>query len=253
MYPLFTGCGQGSTLENKAVCIFINNDSLAYYYGNSGNMQELRQGRINDTVFTAQIVESIKKHLVSKDFKIAFKPTTALRSVDTTPNIAALLLDIFRINKINDQAEYKIDTLDSKEKTFFKVETWYVKNEFELTGASSLTLTIPAGGGSDSLVKNEKYSKNAVTIIICGNNSVYVYDRGGIEKGKKYDYSTIDFYLKNELKAEGKELSILIKPNDQSTYKNLVDITNLLKQNGIEKYALLEITPKEDKYVKALK
>lgn len=239
-------------IENTSTCIFLNNNSLAYYYGNSDNMQELKQGKIDDAVFTTQIVESIKQHLVSKDFKIVLKPTTALKNIDTTPNIAALLLDIFRINRINDQAEYKIDTLDRIEKNFFKVETWYVNNEFELTGASSLKLTIPSGGGNDSLVNNKKELKNAITVIIYGNNSIYVYEGGRVAEGKKYNYSTIDNYLKSEIKTKSKKLSVLIKPNDRSTYKNMVDMLDLLKQNGIEKYVLLDITPEEDKYVKAL-
>jgi len=257
VYPFLMGCGQESMhmhrpAKDTATCIFLGNDSLAYYYGNSNDMQELEQGSIYDTLFTNEVVKSIKKHLTSNGFKIAFKPTTAIANVDTMPNGRAELLDIFRINEINDRDVYIIDTPDNIEKKAFNVETWHT-DDIGLIGSGSFKLNLPSDESNDSLANNTKTWKNAITILIYGDNKIYTYEGGNIAAGKKYSYTTIDNYLKNKAKIEGKDLEVIIKPNDLSSYKNIVDLLDEMKLNNIGKYALVDITKEEDDFIKALK
>lgn len=53
-----------------------------------------------------------------------------------------------------------------------------------------------------------------------------------------------------KVKAEKKALIVLIKADDNSTYKNLVDILDEMSICNIGRYAIVDITPSEIEMIK---
>jgi hypothetical protein len=45
-------------------------------------------------------------------------------------------------------------------------------------------------------------------------------------------------------------LVVVIKPNDESTYKNFVDILDEMRIDVVKRYAVVDIAPIEDKYIR---
>lgn len=85
---------------------------------------------------------------------------------------------------------------------------------------------------------------NVVTILLSGDNKIYWYR--GITNPKVYrsDYSGSG--IRKILFAKKKEIAglhILIKPGDQSRYKNMVDILDELIITEIKNYSLVKMTP----------
>lgn len=236
-YPFFSGCAQNTLQQagtaskivghDTATCLLSGPDSMMYYYGSSANMQEKKDGSIYDHVFMSYVFTSIKKHSKDTSFKVTITP---ISSADVVSNLVTVV-NMFNTNGIRNCF----------------VDTGY------LPIADPLKLNLPAEESNDTLASTTKTWKSTVTILIYGNDNIYVYEDKNIAGGKKYDYNTIDNYLKNEIKTKGKGLGIIIKPNDQSTYKNTVDILDEMKLNNIEKYALVDITKEEEAFIKTLK
>jgi biopolymer transport protein ExbD len=45
-------------------------------------------------------------------------------------------------------------------------------------------------------------------------------------------------------------LVVVIKPNDESTYKNFIDILDEMSINVVKRYAVVDISPVEDRYIR---
>ena len=243
LFPFLSGCKQhamltGGNVKNTSHCILLGYDSMAYYYGNSSEMQELKQGNIYNHVFTSYVIKSIRLHSKSVGFKIAFKPTAA---GDVAANTEALV-DLFNTNGI--QNRY-MDTLDANEKKFF--------NTISLPRVANQTfkLSLPADP-SDKKKPLVDTGKNVVKLL-CTDNFIYAYQGRNIAGGEKYTYNPIGTFLQKQERILGKGLIVVVKPNDQSTYQNFIDIMDEIKKDNIEKYALTDITKDEDIYVKQLK
>jgi len=233
IYTCLTACGQAATQTVKAskagkdtaTCILLSPETMTYYYGDSATMEEQREGSIYDHVFMSHVLTSIKKHSKSTGFKVAIKP---IASADAMSNLAAVI-DIFNTNGIQNR---------------------YVDETDLAILRQPLKLDFPV---DDSTAKPVKVGKDDITILLYGDN-IYAYQGKDITRGLVYNYKTIDGYIKSQVKqlsADG--FAVIIKPNDDSSYKNVVDILDEMKMNNIEKYTLVDITKDEVAYIKTLK
>ena len=50
--------------------------------------------------------------------------------------------------------------------------------------------------------------------------------------------------------AEEKDFVVILKPNEDATYKDLVDLLDEMLINDVKRYALVDITPIEDQLIK---
>jgi len=51
--------------------------------------------------------------------------------------------------------------------------------------------------------------------------------------------------------CKDKDFVVIIKPNDEASYKNSVDILDEMAINDVQRFALIDITPQENQFVNA--
>jgi len=93
--------------------------------------------------------------------------------------------------------------------------------------------------------------KRVLTLVLAGNNKVYWYLGITDPKVELSDFSN-DGIRKVLLQqnAQIKEMVVLIKPSDESKYKNVVDILDEMNISNIARYALVDITPVDKELIK---
>ena len=93
--------------------------------------------------------------------------------------------------------------------------------------------------------------KRVLTLVLAGNNKVYWYLGITDPKVEQSDFSN-DGIRKVLLQqnAQIQEMVVLIKPSDESKYKNVVDILDEMNISNIARYALVDITPVDKELIK---
>ena len=127
--------------------------------------------------------------------------------------------------------------------TFFMLTTTFAKMQ-------TMDINMPVGHGPDTPIAG----KNALNIVLAAQDQVYYYfgypgDKPTVEKT---DYSANGLrrvLLSEQVKANPK-MVVLVKAQESSRYKNLVDVLDELKITETSKYALVEMR-EEDKLLLA--
>ena len=93
--------------------------------------------------------------------------------------------------------------------------------------------------------------KRVLTLVLGDNNKVYWYLGITDPKVELSDFSN-DGIRKVLLQqnAQIKEMVVLIKPSDESKYRNVVDILDEMNISNIARYALVDITPVDKELIK---
>jgi biopolymer transport protein ExbD len=101
---------------------------------------------------------------------------------------------------------------------------------------------------------------NALTVLLAGNNSIYYY-HGKWEDARKANEvyvtnynvcSGIGVIIRHKQKALGNkrnELLLMIKPMEPSSYNNLMNLLDEVMINNVKKYAIMDETDAENKFV----
>ena len=109
----------------------------------------------------------------------------------------------------------------------------------------------------DDKVKPEDQNKikqsGALTILLGKDNNVFYYEGELTPDGSNFKSSNFkdirDVIMRKKQQADT-NLVVVIKPNDESTYKNFVDILDEMSINVVKRYAVVDISPVEDRYVR---
>lgn len=132
----------------------------------------------------------------------------------------------------------------------------------ELSRPVAMNLYMPADGTGTELGES-----NAMTIIPTAGNKLYYYFGKWEDAQKNNTIYTADYAGNNSIrriintkqlaldndpksKEKRKGLMMLIKPTQEASYKNMVDLLDEKAICLVEKYALLKITPDEDAWIK---
>jgi len=109
----------------------------------------------------------------------------------------------------------------------------------------------------DDKVKPEDQNKikqsGALTILLGKDNNIFYYEgelAPDASNFKSSNFKDIRDEIMRKKQQADTNLVVVIKPNDESTYKNVVDILDEMSINVIKRYALVDISPDEDRLVK---
>src|SRR5258708_2513276 len=97
----------------------------------------------------------------------------------------------------------------------------------------------------DSLSGFPKASR--LVILLSGSNDIYAYMGGNMRKGKKYTYQKMTELVKQ--RKSDQNFSVVIKPAKSTTYKNTVNMLDVMTTTDIKHYALVDITKEEEDYL----
>ena len=112
-------------------------------------------------------------------------------------------------------------------------------------------------GLPDDKVKPEDQNKikqsGALTILLGKDNDVFYYEGELAPDGSNFKSSNFKD-IRNEIMRKKQQadtnLVVVIKPNDESNYKNFIDILDEMLINDVGRYAVVDILPVEDRYVR---
>ncbi|MDP4115562.1 MAG: biopolymer transporter ExbD [Bacteroidota bacterium] len=131
--------------------------------------------------------------------------------------------------------------------TFFMLTTTFSKPQ-------TMEINMPI---KDDTVKEEEKqavkATHAMSIIADENNLVYVYMGIDDPNPIKTDYSANGIRkILYEKVREVDNLTVLIKPTDKSTYKNVVDLLDEMNITKVKRYALVPVEPHDMDIIKKL-
>ncbi len=105
---------------------------------------------------------------------------------------------------------------------------------------------------TDEKDQNKLKESAALTVMPAKKNQVYYYEGLDPSKIQSSNWKSIrDVILDKKRRTDPKDFMVIIKPDKDATYKNTVDMLDEMTIDDIHRYALVDISPDEYKYVQA--
>lgn len=117
-----------------------------------------------------------------------------------------------------------------------------------MSQAKGLSLVVPAESENNTVVPESK----TISLVLGGSDVIHYYEGLDPAKSKTTDYSAaglrqvIRQKIQEVMVRTGKnDVVILIKPTDQSTYRNVVAVLDEMRINDVKKYVLMDASAAE--------
>jgi biopolymer transport protein ExbD len=136
--------------------------------------------------------------------------------------------------------------------TFFMLTT-------TMSHPKTMDLVMPRSDGDSMKLADSK----ALTIMLGRNNQIAYYEGMGNDPAQPPQVKYTSFTSRNGIgdvirakrrqvmQISGKnDLMVLIKADDKANYKNVVDIMDEMLINDVDRYAMVDITPAEQGFLK---
>lgn len=103
--------------------------------------------------------------------------------------------------------------------------------------------------------QNKAKESGALTILLGKADQVYYYEGQLAPDGSNFKSTNFkgirDVLIDKKRRTNAEDLVVVIKPNEEATYKNTVDMLDEMAINEIKRFALVDITPNENEPLKA--
>src|SRR5882757_1545440 len=98
--------------------------------------------------------------------------------------------------------------------------------------------------------QNKLKESAALTVMPSKQNMVYYYEGLDPSKLNQTTFKGVrDVILDKKRRTDPKDFMVIIKPTQDATYKNTVDMLDEMKIDDVKRYALVDITPDEYKFI----
>ncbi|MDX1935741.1 MAG: biopolymer transporter ExbD [Flavihumibacter sp.] len=109
---------------------------------------------------------------------------------------------------------------------------------------------------ADKPEDQNKVKQSAVLTILLGKgDNVYYYEGELLPDASNFKTSSFkdirDVVLNKKRNTDPKDFVVILKPNDECTYKNTVDILDEMAINDVKRYAMVDIAEVENQLIKA--
>lgn len=103
--------------------------------------------------------------------------------------------------------------------------------------------------------QNKVKASGALTLMLGNNDVVYYYEGELLPDGSNFKTTTFKevrtVIMDKKRATDPKDFMVVIKPDDDATYKNTVDILDEMTINDVKRYAMVDIAPVEVQLIKA--
>ena len=121
-----------------------------------------------------------------------------------------------------------------------------------MSSPSTMDLFMPKDTEKDEELNKAKES-GALTIMIGADNHLYYYEGKLAPDGSNFQSTNFkeirNVIIKKKRSTPIEDLVVVIKPNEEATYKNTVDMLDEMTINEIKRFALVDISPVENALV----
>ena len=118
---------------------------------------------------------------------------------------------------------------------------------------TTMDLFMPKDTKKDEELNKAKES-GALTILLAKNNEVYYYEGQLLPDASNFKSSSFkdirNVIINKKRTTDPQDLVIVIKPNEDATYKNTVDILDEMTINDVKRFAMVDILPVENELIK---
>jgi biopolymer transport protein ExbD len=98
--------------------------------------------------------------------------------------------------------------------------------------------------------QNKLKESAALTVMPSKANYVYYYEGLDPSKLQQTTFKGVrDIILDKKRRTDPKDFMVIIKPTQDATYKNTVDMLDEMTIDEVKRYALVDITPDEYKFI----
>lgn len=98
--------------------------------------------------------------------------------------------------------------------------------------------------------QNKAKESGSLTVMLGKADQVYYYEGMLAVDGSNFKSTNFkgirDIIIDKKRRTPPEDLVVVIKPNEEATYKNTVDMLDEMTINGIKRFALVDITPQEN-------
>jgi biopolymer transport protein ExbD len=106
--------------------------------------------------------------------------------------------------------------------------------------------------------QNKAKESGALTIMMGKGDRVYYYEGQLLPDGSNFKTASYDpekgirkVIMQKKQSTPAEDLVVVLKPNEEATYRNTVDMLDEMTIAEIKRFALIDITPQENQLVKA--
>ena len=100
--------------------------------------------------------------------------------------------------------------------------------------------------------QNKVKNSAVITLMLGKADQIYYYEGDSAATLKPTDYKKVrDILLDKKRRTDAKDFVVVIKPTVDATYKNTVNILDEMTIDEIHRYAMVDISPGEYKFVQA--
>jgi biopolymer transport protein ExbD len=103
--------------------------------------------------------------------------------------------------------------------------------------------------------QNKAKESGVITILLGKDDNVFYYEGQLDNSASNFKPSTFkeirNVLLDKKARTPEKDLVVVLKPSEECTYRNVVDILDEMSINVLKRYALVDISPVEFQLVKA--
>jgi biopolymer transport protein ExbD len=103
--------------------------------------------------------------------------------------------------------------------------------------------------------QNKVKASGALTLLLGNNNQIYYYEGELLPDGSNFKTTGFkdirEVIMTKKKSTDPKDFMVVIKPDNNATYKNTVDILDEMTINDVKRYAMVDISPVEVQLVTA--
>lgn len=237
-------CVRENNKQDHLVSTIISSDSVIIYSDKFENNTQVQKIGLDEKKFREVLADKKNK---------ASKPITVLLKLSPDGEQEGIIGSVYTVIKWSKElgiASFVIS--DGEDKTIARFnsadDTWrYIDSV--VSQPVTLELNLPK---EEEEPVTQVRTKNALTCILFSNEKIYCYQDSDFKQGKYYSIDGENSF-RNELlrvkKTKGDDLTVIIKPAKNTTYKSAIDILDEMTINKIKTYTVVKLPEAEELFL----